>query len=93
MLTGGRRSPAHPRGYFYEPTVLVDVRPEMRIVRDETFGPTMPIMSVRTIDEAIDLANEQEYGLGANLYTSNLELGDDARWSGSRPAPSGSTTR
>ncbi len=72
-LAGGRRSPAHPRGFFYEPTVLVDVRPEMRIVATETFGPTMPITRVRTIDEAIDLANAQEYGLGANIYTSNLD--------------------
>ena len=72
-LTGGRRSPAHPRGYFYEPTVLVDVRPEMRIVASETFGPTLPIQKVKTIDHAIALANAQEYGLGANIYTNNLE--------------------
>lgn len=73
VLTGGRRSPAHPRGFFYEPTVLVEIRPEMRIVATETFGPTMPIMKVRSIEGAIDLANAQEYGLGANIYTNNLE--------------------
>ena len=72
-LTGGRRSRKHPRGLFYEPTILVDVRPEMRIVATETFGPTMPIQKVRTIDEAIDAANAQEYGLGANIYTNNME--------------------
>jgi betaine-aldehyde dehydrogenase len=72
-LTGGRRSAAHAQGFFYEPTVLVDVRPEMRIVASETFGPTMPILRVRTLDEAIALANAQDYGLGANIYTANLE--------------------
>ena len=72
-LTGGRRSRRLKQGFFYEPTILVDVRPEMRIVATETFGPTMPIMKVRGIDEAIAMANAQEYGLGANIYTNNME--------------------
>ena len=72
-LTGGKRSRKFPRGLFYEPTVLVDIRPEMRIVATETFGPTMPIQRVRALDEAIELANAQEYGLGANIYTNNME--------------------
>ncbi len=73
VLTGGRRPKRLERGFFYEPTILVDVRPEMRIVATETFGPTMPILEVRDLDEAIALANAQEYGLGANLYTRSLE--------------------
>ncbi len=73
VLTGGRRSRKLKEGFFFEPTILVDVRPEMRIVATETFGPTMPIMKVRGIDEAIALANAQEYGLGANIYTNNME--------------------
>ncbi|MFN7943598.1 MAG: aldehyde dehydrogenase family protein [Thermoanaerobaculia bacterium] len=73
VLTGGKR-PAKPKsGFFYEPTILVDVRPEMRIVASETFGPTMPIMKVKDLDQAIDLANAQDFGLGANLYTKSLE--------------------
>jgi betaine-aldehyde dehydrogenase len=72
-LTGGRRSRKQKKGFFYEPTILVDVRPDMRIVATETFGPTMPIQRVATIDEAIDAANAQEYGLGANIYTNNME--------------------
>lgn len=73
VLTGGKRSRRLPNGFFFEPTILVDVRPEMRIVATETFGPTMPIMKVSTLDEAIALANAQEYGLGANIYTNNME--------------------
>jgi betaine-aldehyde dehydrogenase len=73
VLAGGRRSKKHPQGFFYEPTVLVDVRPEMRIVATETFGPTMPIQRVRDLDEAIALANAQEFGLGANIYTNRMD--------------------
>ncbi len=69
ILTGGRRPPDLPRGYFYEPTVLTNVDHSMEIMREETFGPTIPIMTYRTFDEAITLANDSPYGLGANLYT------------------------
>jgi betaine-aldehyde dehydrogenase len=69
VLVGGRRPAALPRGYFYEPTVLVDVDHTMRIMREETFGPTIPIMTYRTFDEAVQLANDSPFGLGANLYT------------------------
>jgi len=69
VLTGGRRPPDLPRGFFYEPTVLAGVDHSFRIMREETFGPTIPIMPFRTFDEAIALANDCDYGLGANLYT------------------------
>jgi acyl-CoA reductase-like NAD-dependent aldehyde dehydrogenase len=69
ILTGGRRPPQFDRGYFYEPTVLTDLDHSYRIVREETFGPTIPIMGYRSFDEAIALANDSDYGLGANLYT------------------------
>jgi acyl-CoA reductase-like NAD-dependent aldehyde dehydrogenase len=69
VLVGGRR-PAHlERGFYLEPTVLVDVDHSMRIMREETFGPTIPVMGYTTFDEAIALANDTEYGLGACLYT------------------------
>ena len=64
---GGQQS--RERGYFYEPTVLVNVDHSMRIMREETFGPTIPIMTYRSFDEAIRLANDSPFGLGANLYT------------------------
>jgi betaine-aldehyde dehydrogenase len=73
VLCGGRRSPKFKKGFFYEPTVIVDVDHSMRLVRTETFGPIMPIMRVKNIDHAIEMANDQDYGLGANLYTNNME--------------------
>jgi betaine-aldehyde dehydrogenase len=69
ILTGGRRPPHLHRGYFYEPTVLTNVDHSMTIMREETFGPAIPIMTYRSFDEAIALANDSKYGLGANLYT------------------------
>lgn len=69
ILAGGRRPPQFERGYFYEPTVLTNVHHQMTIMREETFGPTIPIMTYRSFDEAIALANDSPYGLGANLYT------------------------
>lgn len=71
ILTGGRRPPQFERGFFYEPTVLAGVDHSFAIMREETFGPTIPVMTYRTFDEAIALANDSDYGLGANLYTSD----------------------
>ena len=68
VLVGGRRPPDLERGFFLEPTVLVDVDHTMTIMREETFGPTIPIMAYDTFDEAIALANDTKYGLGACLY-------------------------
>ncbi len=69
ILAGGRRPPYLHRGYFYEPTVLTNVDHSMTIMREETFGPAIPIMTYRSFDEAIAFANDSKYGLGANLYT------------------------
>jgi betaine-aldehyde dehydrogenase len=71
VLTGGRRPPEIERGYFYEPTVLVDVASDMDVMCEETFGPVLPITRFATFDEAIAMANDSPYGLGANLYTNN----------------------
>ncbi len=71
ILAGGRRPPQLERGFFYEPTVLTGVDHSFRIMREETFGPVIPIMAYRTFDEAIALANDSDYGLGANLYTND----------------------
>lgn len=71
ILTGGKR-PAHiERGFFYEPTVMVDVDHSFEIMREEVFGPIIPIMSYNRFDEAIALANDSQYGLGANLYSND----------------------
>lgn len=57
---------------FFEPTVLVDVKPDMAIWREETFGPTLPAMRFRDEDEAVRLANESEYGLTGYVFSSNV---------------------
>lgn len=69
LLVGGGRPSHLEKGHFLEPAVLVDTDHTMRIMREETFGPTIPIMAYGTFDEAIDLANDTDYGLGACLYT------------------------
>jgi betaine-aldehyde dehydrogenase len=73
LRCGGRIPPRLKRGYFYEPTILTHVTHDMEVVKTETFGPVMPIMRVRDIDHAIACANDSTFGLGANLYTNNME--------------------
>ena len=73
LIVGGRRPDRFAKGFFYEPTVLVDVAPSMPLMREETFGPVAPIVRCRDIDEAIALADRSEYGLGASIYTNSLE--------------------
>ncbi len=60
-VTGGNRKPGP--GRFYEPTVLVDCKQDMDVMRKEIFGPVMPIMKVRSDDEALTLANDSHLGL------------------------------
>ncbi|MEE9133830.1 MAG: aldehyde dehydrogenase family protein [Gemmatimonadota bacterium] len=67
VLLGGR--PIKGPGYFYEPTVVVDVDHGMDLMRDETFGPVLPIMRVADDDEAVRLANDTDYGLDASVWT------------------------
>jgi succinate-semialdehyde dehydrogenase/glutarate-semialdehyde dehydrogenase len=74
VLTGGRRA-TNLRGLFYEPTVLTDVDHRMTIMRDETFGPVLPVMTFKTEAEAIDLANDSLYGLTASVWTRNISRG------------------
>ncbi|WP_425615745.1 aldehyde dehydrogenase family protein [Anatilimnocola sp. NA78] len=68
LLTGGSR-----RGTLHEPTLLADVRPEMRISKEELFGPAVGVTRAADVDEAIRLANDSRYGLSAALFTQNLE--------------------
>ena len=68
-LTGGKR--ADRSGWFFEPTVLVDVSDEMTIMQEETFGPTIPIATYDGLDEVIDRINASSMGLGATLRSSD----------------------
>jgi betaine-aldehyde dehydrogenase len=72
VACGGRRPAALDKGWFYEPTVLLDVTPDMEIVNTESFGPVAPLVRVDSFEEAMRLANKSEYGLGANLYSRDL---------------------
>ena len=74
LLTGGHRlTEGHlSNGFFYAPTVLGGVTPEMLIYREETFGPVAPIISFSDEDDLLDMANDTHYGLAAYVYTQNL---------------------
>ena len=74
VLAGGRRNP-DLTGLFYEPTVMVEVNHEMELMRDESFGPVLPIMRVRDEEEAILLANDTRYGLNATVWTRDKRKG------------------
>lgn len=71
IVAGG--SPVEGPGFFMEPTVLVDVSHGMGVMREETFGPVLPIMTFSTDDEAFELASDTPYGLGASVYTETPE--------------------
>ncbi|MGB3634949.1 MAG: aldehyde dehydrogenase family protein, partial [Rubrobacteraceae bacterium] len=71
LVTGGGRW--GDKGFFYEPTVLTGVKPSMKVLGEETFGPVVPIVEVNSLDEAIEQANSVPFGLGANVYTRDFE--------------------
>ena len=74
VVTGGRRlrEGAFERGHWYEPTVMTHTQPDMAIMREEIFGPIVPVVRVRDFEEALALSNDSDYGLSAYLYTSDM---------------------
>lgn len=74
LLLGGHRpkNPPSAKGFWYSPTVLTDVRPDMEIMRAEIFGPVVPIMPFDTFDEALSISNSSRYGLSAYLFTNDM---------------------
>jgi succinate-semialdehyde dehydrogenase/glutarate-semialdehyde dehydrogenase/succinyl-CoA reductase len=74
VLTGGEQ--INSKGFFYKPTIITKVSPKMRIAQEETFGPVAPITVVENEIEAMNLANDSQYGLGASIWTQNLDKAD-----------------
>ncbi len=70
--TGGRIPPGHQSGWYYEPTVLTGVTPDMQLFTEELFGPVASICKVKNLDQALELANSSPFGLGASLFTTDL---------------------
>jgi len=75
VLAGGARAPAHGSDLFFEPTVLDGVTDDMEIAREETFGPVVPISTIRDEQHAIDLVNGSPYGLLSAIFTADLRRG------------------
>lgn len=70
VLTGGKTPQG--KGYFYPPTLLVDVRQQMSIMHEETFGPVLPVATFDTLEQAVAMANDSDYGLTSSIYTRDL---------------------
>lgn len=73
ILTGGNRVEG-AAGFFFEPTVIVDTKNDMQIMQQEIFGPVLPIMSFSSLDEALELANDSEFGLTSAIFTNNTNV-------------------
>lgn len=70
VLTGGQRADTKS-GFFYQPTVLSNVSQDMNIIQDEIFGPVLPIVTYKTLDEVIEKANDSDFGLSSSIFTEN----------------------
>ena len=75
VLTGGKRptGPEYDKGFFYLPTLFENADPSSKVVREEVFGPALPIFRVKDMEEAVKLGNDSIYGLGAHLWTRDIQ--------------------
>jgi succinate-semialdehyde dehydrogenase / glutarate-semialdehyde dehydrogenase len=72
IVTGGKR-PKGLKGFYFEPTLLTDIKPDMHVWQEEVFGPVLPVVTFKTENEAVKLANDTKYGLGSYVYTKDLK--------------------
>ncbi|MDA8479019.1 aldehyde dehydrogenase [Citrobacter sp. Awk 4] len=72
VVLGGKA--VEGKGYYYPPTLLLDVRQEMAIMHEETFGPVLPVVAFDTLEQALQMANDSDYGLTSSIYTQNLSV-------------------
>ena len=72
LLSGGKRALTETGGYYVEPTVFIDVTNQMKIAREEIFGPVLSVITFKTEEEAIRMANDSSYGLQASVWSDNL---------------------
>ncbi|MGI8770722.1 MAG: L-glutamate gamma-semialdehyde dehydrogenase [Acidobacteriaceae bacterium] len=79
LLTGGSKIDTAEGGYYLQPTVIVDVAPDARISQEEIFGPVLAIIKVRDFDQALEVANNTEYGLTGSVYSTDREKLNRAR--------------
>src|SRR5207249_1634634 len=75
VIRGGDRAPSHGSPLFYQPTVLDGVTREMAVAREETFGPVVPVSTIRDLEEAIGVVNGSPYGLLSAIFTADLRQG------------------
>jgi len=73
VLCGGKRPAGFNKGYYYEPTIFDDVKDNFTIMKQEPFGPLMPILSFKDTDDVVKRANDNDLGLASYIYTNNLE--------------------
>ncbi len=74
LVCGGKRATEGElsKGYFFEPTIFIDVTPEMRLFKEEIFGPILSVSKAESLEHAIELANSVDYGLSSSIYTTNI---------------------
>jgi len=75
LLSGGEiftKGPSSGKGYFIEPTIFTDVKPSMRIFKEEVFGPFVVIATFKTEEDALEMANDSIYGLGSAVFTQDI---------------------